>query len=555
MHQRALKGITRGRLISRRDFAGLIPALFILAGLELLGCSRVASPTYYVNSSTGADNNDGRTARTAWQTVNKVSTVALAAGDIVAFCGGQTFTGRLVVSASGSPIAPIVFTSYGVGRATISAIDSNIATFVAVNKSHITIDGINFAGTGTSGAGVGIHFSATSGASTDIVARNIQVTGFGASAVAIGGDSGTAGFDGVTIEAFVIADNLKDGIAVYGSTSNSRSNRNITIRNGIVHNNGFNGAYIGNTDGGLIQNVVAYHNGASSNDGPVGLWTYESNAVVIRFCESYNNSSANSRDGDGFDIDDGCTNCLVEYCYAHGNKGAGFLLWNDAHELLWDNNTVRFCIGENNVNTGTFYGEVHIGADGIVSTTNAYVYNNTFYNSRPGISIVQITDSRATARLANNIFYSSGASKLATVSGTAANLVFTGNDWFATSFSIDWNSTTYTNYSEWQKGTAQEQIDRLNVGFSVDPMLYSAGNGGTVDSYNRSAPSAYKLRPSSPLLTAGIDLTKRLSIDPGAQDYYGGRSAVTHGPLEQAEEIVPWQSEAKGQHVSDLIVS
>jgi hypothetical protein len=168
MHQPPRTGITLRNLLSRREFAGLVPALFIPAGVGLLGCSRVVSPTYYVNNSTGADDNDGRSAATAWQSVAKVSAAALAAGDVVAFCGGQRFTGNLVVSTSGAPIAPITFSSYGIGRATISALDPNTPTFAAVNKSYITIDGVNFVGNGTLGTGAGIYFSATSAEVTGI---------------------------------------------------------------------------------------------------------------------------------------------------------------------------------------------------------------------------------------------------------------------------------------------------------------------------------------------------------------------------------------------------
>jgi hypothetical protein len=58
------------------------------------------------------------------------------------------------------------------------------------------------------------------------------------------------------------------------------------------------------------QNTTAYKNGAlnsSPGGGPVGIWTYDADSVVIRNCTSHDNLSLKN-DGGGFDLDGGTTN-------------------------------------------------------------------------------------------------------------------------------------------------------------------------------------------------------------------------------------------------------
>ena len=75
----------------------------------------------------------------------------------------------------------------------------------------------------------------------------------------------------------------------------------------------------------------------------MGIWCYDSTAVTIQKCESHNNLSAGG-DGDGFDIDGGCTNCIIQYCHAHGNKDTGSRCFNTRGADL-QRNIIR-CISE-----------------------------------------------------------------------------------------------------------------------------------------------------------------------------------------------------------------
>ncbi|MGE9009559.1 right-handed parallel beta-helix repeat-containing protein [Leptospira interrogans] len=484
-------------------------------------------PTYYFSTS-GSDANDGLTINTPKQTIAAFNALTLLVTDYVVFRGGDTFTGAMVIPASGSVLSDIMIGSYGIGRATFAPTNANTDAIKAVNKSFITINGINVTGPGIAGTGTGIYFSRTSaGTSQQISIKNIDVTLCGAAGIQIGGDAAGAGFTSCTIEDFVSASNRGEGLSIYGWEAGVRINSYITVQNGTVHDNGDDGAFIGSCDTGLIYNCTAYSNGALSNSGPVGFWTYDSDDVIIRSCISYNNTSSDTSDGGGFDIDGNCTGCIIEYCYAYGNKGAGFLLYNYAGAGVWDNNSVRFCIGENNC-TNTVYGELHIGTNPDAGAmTNVHAYGNTFFNNRGSSnSVVAVTDASITGKIANNIFYGYGDTKLATVTGNSV-LTFAGNNWFATSFSITWNSVAYTAtssgtgvlaYAAWQKATGQEKISGANVGFCVDPMLNYPGRG---------AAASYKLQPGSPMLAAGVDLAALFGLNVGPRDYFG--SAIVAG--------------------------
>jgi hypothetical protein len=61
--------------------------------------------------------------------------------------------------------------------------------------------------------------------------------------------------------------------------------------------------------------------------GPCGIWTAASRRVVIQQCDSFDNRTGRAADGDGFDLDGGCVECVLQYDYSHGNDGAGILVY------------------------------------------------------------------------------------------------------------------------------------------------------------------------------------------------------------------------------------
>jgi len=78
----------------------------------------VFSTAYYVDSSSGDDNNDGLSVDTAWQTVHKVNNMMsqLPAGSDILFKRGEQFpSDSLYVTIGGTEADPVVIGAYGSG--------------------------------------------------------------------------------------------------------------------------------------------------------------------------------------------------------------------------------------------------------------------------------------------------------------------------------------------------------------------------------------------------------------------------------------------------------
>ncbi len=70
--------------------------------------------TFYVDSETGRDNNDGLSPDRAWQSLDRVNAAELKPGDTVRFNSGGAWRGSLV-PASGDEGAPVTYTAFGHG--------------------------------------------------------------------------------------------------------------------------------------------------------------------------------------------------------------------------------------------------------------------------------------------------------------------------------------------------------------------------------------------------------------------------------------------------------
>ena len=102
-------------------FRGLLVGL-LLASLWPEACAsaengvdgELGARTFYVDSETGRDSNDGQAPDQAWQSLDQVNAAELKPGDAVRFKSGGVWRGSLV-PASGDADAPITYTSFGQG--------------------------------------------------------------------------------------------------------------------------------------------------------------------------------------------------------------------------------------------------------------------------------------------------------------------------------------------------------------------------------------------------------------------------------------------------------
>ena len=102
--------------VSLRAFTGC----FLVVLLSVAGQLARAQTTYYV-AATGNDANDGRSMGSPFQSLAKVNTLTLRAGDAVLLRRGDTFRGTLSINQSGSAGNPIVVDAYGSGNKPVIA--------------------------------------------------------------------------------------------------------------------------------------------------------------------------------------------------------------------------------------------------------------------------------------------------------------------------------------------------------------------------------------------------------------------------------------------------
>ena len=94
-------------------------------------------------------------------------------------------------------------------------------------------------------------------------------------------------------------------------------------------NHSGNGIVVGHCTNVLIDHCMATNNGWDMpriGNGPVGIWCYEADSVVIQHCLSYRNkTSVGGADGGGFDFDGGVTNSIIQYCLVLRKPGKRLL--------------------------------------------------------------------------------------------------------------------------------------------------------------------------------------------------------------------------------------
>lgn len=533
-------------LMPRRKALGTIATVAIALLLDGGNASHaqiyIKARTFYI-SAAGNDSNSG-TQASPWLTIGKANSAMMIAGDTFYFNGGDTFSDATITPTGGRTR----FTSYGVGMATISR--SAAAGFTATNFSGITVDNLIFTGSvGTTQAGISINNNSATLFISNFSVSNCIVSGYAGNGIEFvctaGGIIANVNISNCTTHDCTLVKGGSQGtsgIHIFGKygaqMTGVYSFSNVTISNCVSYNNpGVAGApnwtgsgiFLAGTTGAVVKNCTTYNNGGTggASGGAVGNWCADCNSVTFIACESYGNQT-NTIDGDGFDLDGGCINCVIEYCYAHGNQGDGFLIFGYSDGTITANvgSTIRFCVAEKNCSgTNQNVGDICV-YNSAGTTSGVKVYNNTVYGNTTTTNCGCLAVNKAfTGVIVNNIFFAASGTPIVTTLTVSALTIFGNNYWSAGSFRIIWNGTTYTSLAAWKSATSQD-----SAGLNVDPMLTNPGNGGTIGAGNPlSGLTAYKLLPSSPMIHAGQNLTTGFSIDPGPQDFYG--NAITAATL------------------------
>jgi hypothetical protein len=444
--------------------------------------------------------------------------------------------------------SPLTIGSYGSGRATIDARDGS--GILATNMAGLVVRDLRLTGTWNAstgsgpnlGYGVDVLNTLPNNQKLDYIrVDSVEATGFKFGGIHIDTANQKAGYTDVRITNCRADRNGDVGIAVRGEfdrLATGYSNANIYIGNCFTDSNSGipglgghsgSGIIIADTNGGMIERCVASNNGTFSNlpqGGPVGIWAWDSNAIIIQYNESFGNRSAGSTpDGGGFDIDGGSTNCIMQYNYSHDNQGAGFLMWQfqNARPMM-NNNIIRYNVSENDGRKNHYAG-IYVG--GGEAFSNNHVYNNTIYYPKgqlPNSAAIRVSFVGQGNTFRNNNIITTGDGILIQCDGTTTpqQALFQNNNYWTSggTFLIKWHGNWCYNLEQF-RAIGQEKIGSANTGLSVDPKVVAPGGGGTINNPSLLAGlSAYRLQNSSPLINAGFDLSSA-GMNSGGKDFAG----------------------------------
>ncbi|WP_304266162.1 hypothetical protein [Phocaeicola plebeius] len=87
---------------------------FCLLSSVFYACN--SSHVYYLDATSGSDQNNGTSPRSAWQSIEALKQISLQPGDKILFKKGETFPGILEVTGKGTYTHPIIIDAYGEGN-------------------------------------------------------------------------------------------------------------------------------------------------------------------------------------------------------------------------------------------------------------------------------------------------------------------------------------------------------------------------------------------------------------------------------------------------------
>lgn len=508
---------------------------------EINAAAALSSSKMYFVSPLGNDSSNGLSSATAWKTIARVNATVLSPGDLVLFEGGQTFAGNLYIRNSGSPGSNIKFSSYGRGRAIINAAGGT--AIYAYNSSYISIDSLIVAGnwnattqSGNDSYGILFYNDLAGNVKLGEVAVNrCEVKGFAKSGIGMlswPADGSQSGYTKFSVVGNVVHDNGSCGISTLGPSPTAGSTAyaftSVYIGYNRVYNNfgvkattgkhSGNGILIGDAGAGTIENNVAYNNGwynTSTAGGPAAIWCYDSKNLVFQYNEAHHNGTGpGTPDGDGFDLDGGAVNCIMQYNYSHDNYGAGFLVWEYGNQRIKNSgNIIRYNISQNDNtnNNNTVYGGISMGPN----CNNNLVYNNTFWSVKG--SSVFVTGGTGN-KFYNNIFATQGTAPC--IVSTGGSFFMNNNYYNPSGFRVRYAGSTFTSIVTF-RNTGNEKYNGVDKGFAVNPQLSNPGTAGNINTGNPNVLTHYIPLIGSPMINTAFNLTLT-GLNVGTKDFRKG---------------------------------
>lgn len=513
---------------------------------------------YYVDPETGDDASAGTSPQTAWRSLAKLNAVSLGPNDVVKLRSGAVFQGPLYLDGnqSGTASEPLMITTDGAAPATILA-GTGHGVF-AYNTGGIVFENLVVEGAGIGeNTGTGLMFYTDQpGRRPPIVVQQVSASGFGDYGLYMSGwreDDQLSGFSGLTVRHGLFFNNELGGLMTWAHQLYGIEN--VLITHSTFHSNpgraGFanpsgSGVVLGRTDGGVIEYSVAHHNGAANTNsaGPVAIWAYDSNNVVIQHNLAYENKSAGG-DGGGFDLDGGSTNSILQYNFSYNNDGAGYLLAQYQGAPMFGDNVVRYNISQNDGRRRGYGGITLWAAQAANPVRDTQIYHNTVYISSAShgtpAAVRLFGGNFDNVVFRNNLLIAEGVDVVdADVAVPTTEVLFQGNlyDRFDQAGpSIRYGQTLHDTLSSWRAATGQETVDGSPVGLAATPVWCHPSLPFEPTTITQiQSMSHYRMANTSPTRDAGLILGD-WGLALGGQDFFG--NPLTDGqPDVGAHEIV-----------------
>jgi hypothetical protein len=446
--------------------------------------------------------------------IKSLQSIRFQAGDTIFFQGGQVFEGTIQLLLKGAPEDPIVLLSKGRGKAII---DGKNNEALKLQGHNFQVKNLQLIGAGRKNGNITNGFILDG--AHDVWIDSIQISGFQKSGLAVLNSfnvlirnvhamgNGAIGISMDHSKNAVIQDCLAE--------DNPGDPTNLTNHSG-------NGILVGNSKNVLIDHCVATNNGWDMprvGNGPVGIWTYQSDSIIIQYCISYKNkTSEGGKDGGGFDFDGGVSNSIMQYCLSYENEGAGYGLFQYSGADNWSNNIIRYCLSIDDGAKTEGAGGIFLWNGGASSSelTNAFIHNNVVVNQHKPCVVFEPASKNENVLLANNLFI--GKQEL--VSGPTSGEKFIGNVYWR----LDDQAISFRGFKslkDWAESTKQEKWNGKLVGKVLNPRLKGPLTIKTTDPYQLDQLTAYQLQEPSPLKDSGINLEKIGVINLPPTDFYG----------------------------------
>lgn len=500
--------------------------LFLLFIIPFFPNCANAHQKYYFSSQSASEGYGTR--EHPFTSLQKLSQLNLQPGDTVFFKSGDTLPGTILLHhIHGTERNDIIFTSYGKARGIINGGDKE--AFAIDSSDHFKIINLIMIGNGrkTGNTANGLKMLNCKNA----FVKNVDISGFQKSGLLLY-DCQMMGVNGVFAH-----ENGAGGILVEGDHQKRISNHIHIINCSADDNPGDptnltnhsgNGILVGNCKNVVIEYCTATNNGWDMpriGNGPVGIWAYEADSVIIQHCISYRNKTAKgAADGGGFDLDGGVTNSIIQYCLSYENWGSGYGIYQYWSAGRWNNNTLRYCISINDgyETDGAAAMIIWNGWNGDSTFTHFYAYNNFFYNDKKyAFSFSPLSEHKRFVFF-NNIFVASDTCNIYNGIDSSLNDIYLGNVWMRKNGGFVQNG--FTDLKNWSKATGYEQRNGRLAGYTVHQKLFSLPDSIDItDPYSLQTNSFLRSLCRNVLRNKGININKLFFINKGGRDFFGSR--------------------------------